>query len=173
MSTYRAAPPEILDMVRNTIADYHPELVEHGVTVDVQFANAARDDRGEPKGPALSKEGLAVFGKTKIMSQSDRIGGASDMRIILDGDRWDDLDEDEQKACIDHYLSCIELKLDDEGNATTDDCFRPCLKRRPYDFCAAGFTPVANRHGDSSLEAKSLMNAQKLVADALIGAEVE
>lgn len=155
MATYRQAEFEVTQMVVSVVQAYHEAIHEHAVTIDTQFAAAPRDNKtGEPKGAAVTKDGLAVPGKIKIMSQSDRIGGASDVRLILDGDRWEDWSEEQQRAYIDHCLSSIELKLDDAGNCITDDCNRPTLKKRPYDFAA-----VENRHGENSLDQHGLFHA--------------
>lgn len=156
MATYRKADKPVQSMAAELIRDCHPDLAEAGVTVQVLFAAAPRNAEGEPQGPAIkATHGYPAAGKAKINSQKDRVGGLADATILVDGDRWDEWTEAEQRALLDHELQHFELRRDDEGAPLLDDCHRPKLKYRMHDFELGGFAAILRRHGELALEAQA------------------
>lgn len=144
--TYRKADAGVMELVAAVIDQTFPHLKELGVAVDVLVAHAARDKEGRPKGPAVKLHGVACLATIQVTSLKDRVAGLGDCRIVLDADRWDDLDDARRRALIDHELTHLVPQLDAEGGPKTDDAFRPCLKLRTHDFDLGGFWSVVERH---------------------------
>jgi hypothetical protein len=121
------------------------------VSVDVLMAYARRDGNGDPVGPALTLAGYQCLGKIKIMGTKDRAAGRGDVELLLDGDRWTELADEEQASVIDHELTHIELHVGDDG-LKRDDLDRPRLRQRKHDHQFGWFDEVVRRHGRDSIE---------------------
>lgn len=157
MATYRKADSDALALIKELIGDNHPELVEAGVKVGARFAYAPRDDNtGEPKGPALKHHGYEAAAIVKIVSQKDRVMGFPDAVIDIDGLAWEqDWSDERKRAVLDHELTHLEVKRDDEGNIQLDDCHRPKLKMRLHDWQLGGFESIAQRHKEQAIEVEA------------------
>lgn len=131
-----------LDCHRDRLAD---------VRIAVFSAHASRDDDDEPRGEALSRNGVPILGKIRISSLEDRAEGMADVRVLLNGDRWGQLSEAMQRSVIDQCLTQIEVRQKD-GAPLLDDEGRPKLQQRKWDFELVGFHEVAVRHGAHSVE---------------------
>jgi len=164
MSTYQKADSAVREMAEKILEqfDTHKPLVEHKVKIDFVFAFASVDNFGNPKGPALTKHGIAAYGITRKMGLKDRAMGRGDAEISLDGDWWAEATEARRRALLDHELHHLEVKLDDDGILVKDELRRPKLKLRKHDVEVGWFAIVAGCHGGASLEieqAKALMDS--------------
>lgn len=157
MATYRKADSDVFALIKELIADNHPELDEAGVKVGARFAYAPRDDNtGEPKGAALKHHGYEAAAIVKIVSQKDRVMGFPDAVIDIDGMAWEQGWSDERKrGVLDHELTHLEVKRDDEGGILLDDCNRPKLKIRLHDWELGGFESIARRYKEQALEVEA------------------
>lgn len=120
------------------------------VTIAVLAAYATRDKDDEPRGEALSRSGKPLLGKIRIMSLEDRTAGATDVRIVLHGDRWGQLTSAMQRFVIDECLTQIEVLVED-GKPKLDDIGRPKLRQCAFDYDIRGFTAVDAQWGRSSV----------------------
>lgn len=146
MSTFHAAPVEVLALLAETMRIHHQDLTNLGVTVAVVMAEADVDENGDPKGDAIVVRKKAAWGKIKITPPELRVLGVADAQMMLDGDRWVLLSREEQMAVIDHELTHLEPTGD------IDDGGRPKLKLREHDIEVGWFEDVAERHGEHSQE---------------------
>jgi hypothetical protein len=154
MATYATCQPWVLNGLSAVVKNYHPHLAELGVTFTCLFAHApVNESTGDPRGRPLKVGGVEVDVKIRPVGLKDRVAGAKDCEILLDGDAGKDWTVQELSARLDHALHQIEVVSDDDGHPVADDCGRPKLKRRPFDFAACGFWPVVERYGDSAPEA--------------------
>lgn len=161
MATYRMAD-NLKPLIASCMEKYHPALNEAGVRVGARYAHAPRDEEsGEPKGPALKLHGYPCLATVKIVSHKDRVAGLPDAIIDVDGDRWDDLSDAQQRALIDHELTRLELALDEEGKPKLDDCHRPKLKMRQHDHEVGVFNDVVRRHGPAAPESAAFAAAHR------------
>jgi hypothetical protein len=149
------APVAVIKLFEKAMRDNHERLVEAGVTVQILMKHAKVGDDGKPKGPALKLHGVPAFATVKIMSVADRVAGAEDIRIVLDGDSWPEHTEERQLAIADHELT--HVLVDDDGK--TDDAERPVLKMRHHDYDGGLFFEVCERHGMEEPQTEALLAA--------------
>ena len=163
MATFSKAPAEVLDVIAEVIDNWHPDLAEAAARIGAVMARPTLDDDGEPKGPALAKDGHKVLARIKRNGGEDRAGGKDDATITLDADHWETLGElidgdERQRALVDHELYHLEVQREKplpgqaRGAIRTDDRGRPLFKMRPHDWELTGFRVVAERHGRHSEE---------------------
>lgn len=165
MATYVAPDPEVIAVMRRQMEAHHTDLVEAGVTVGVLMAHAARDKQtGEPKGPAIKHAGYPALALVSVVSLKDRVAGLPDARIIVDGDRWEELTAEQRDAVFDHELEHLLLIRDESGAIQLDDAFRPRLKLRPHDFQMGAFVSVIQRHKGAAIEAQSFAEMHRTLA---------
>lgn len=165
MPSYTPAPEFVHDLINEIKERYHPDLVKAGVTVNALFAYAK-------KGDAVKLHGYPCHAVVKKNSPRDRVQGLCDATITIDQDSWEDLDEAEREALIDHELHHLVVEPigsieeeDDRGRKTvrvvykTDDAHRPVIRLRLHDWQLGGFRAIAERHGGSALEVQAFRNA--------------
>jgi hypothetical protein len=129
--------------------DCHRErLADVDIAVKAVHATLNKDD--EPRGEALASDGDPVLGKIRIMSLEDRSDGASDVRLLLHGDRWGSLSAGMQRSVIDNCLTRIEVRLED-GKPKLDDIGRPMLRKRKWGYKLCGYAEVDERHGKHAI----------------------
>jgi hypothetical protein len=150
-TTFEKANDEIQKLVMEVRDTYHPELKTAGVTANVLMVYAAKDEAGEPKGPALKHGGYPAAATISITGLAARALDSADVLIKIDGDLWQELNNDRQIALIDHEWFHIEPVIGDEG-LERDDLGRPRLKSRKHDWQLGGFNIIAERHGENSFE---------------------
>lgn len=163
MPTYLNADLDVADLVNRVKAQYHPELVDAEVTIEILMAEPSRNKDGEPKGPALKLHGYPAQATIKRTSTKDRVAGMADAILTIDAENWRALPDAERVPLIDHELTHLELCHGKEGELLADDHGRPKLKIRLHDLQAGWFREVAHRHGDTSAEikqARQLMDEQ-------------
>lgn len=136
-------------MAKSLIAEFetHAPLADAGVKIDFMFAFPDFDEStGEPTNDALTKNGVKALGITRKLPPKDRAKGLGDAEVCLDGYWWDNNDEDDRRALLDHELHHIAV------TAKRDDLGRPILKMRKHDVEIGWFHVVAQRHGSTSQE---------------------
>ena len=152
---YEKPTPEITGLIISMLKLHHKDLQKAHVKVDCLVVFAERDKEGNATGPALMCHGHEAAAICSITSLRYRARGLGDAEIRIDGDRWPDLEEPEQRSLMDHELEHLILR---EG---TDSCGRPKLKLRRHDLVVGGFASIIERHGEASLEAQALIDLDK------------
>lgn len=157
-TTYQRAPEHVTNRVMWLMEQYHAELFEFGVSVDVlcAYADPEKDE------PAVKLAGYRCLAKVRSVSYKDRVKGCADAEIIIDGDELFGWTERELDAILDHELTHLEINRDSEGNAKTDDLGRPRFKLRKHDIHFGWFDSIADRYGKDSQEVKQ---AHTLIED--------
>jgi hypothetical protein len=155
MKTYSPAP-DVHDVLNHIAYEYHIELA--GVKIATLFAF---DD--ESSLPTLKHQGYPAQAIARIVSVRDRALGMADANIIVDRASWLTLSQPQREALLDHELTHLTRKLDDEsGQPLADVLGRPKLAIRQHDHQFGWFDEIAQRHGDASPEvrqAKRLMES--------------
>lgn len=153
MSTiYHKATKAVHDLVEEIIEEFHPELKQVEMKIDLLEARATLDDEGFPEGPALTHQGYQALGICRIVNYRDRVKGCGDAEIQIDGDWWDDAEPEQQSALIDHELTHIEIVTGEDGRPRLDPIGRPKIKMRKHDRQFGWFDDVAKRWGKNSVE---------------------
>jgi hypothetical protein len=183
-SIYFKADSSVVAVVNEAIKKWHPELSKAQIQIGILFAVSGKDDQ-----PAIKEAGHPVDGIIKIVTLKDRVTKGFDAEMILDGDSWKQMGDDDRLAFIDHLLSRLELKKpkkkkdkkndavhgDDEeqeefeeSEFLQDDIGRPVLKTRKWDWNAGfGFREVVERHGAHAPECHHLNHAKSIVDSAM------
>lgn len=152
MTTYSIPKDRITRACADVMRRYHGELDDMETRIDILLAHARTDDHGDPVGPAIKANGHRCAAKVRIMPLKDRVAGRGDAEILLDGDRCDTWSDEQLKAILDHELTHLELRVNDEGEVKRDDIGRPVLQMRDHDHQFGWFDSVARRHGEASVE---------------------
>jgi hypothetical protein len=154
MPTFRKASKEIQEAIIKTMADYHGAKADAGVKVLTLMVSPTLDENDDPVGPAITVAGHKAAAKTKILSLKDRVVTGCDAETQIDADVWDESSDEERTALIDHELTHLELRVDDQGGVIRDDVDRPKLRIRKHDRQFGFFDVVAHRHGIASFEVR-------------------
>lgn len=160
MSTYKKPSRDMVRLLDEVIGRYHQDLAEAKVKVYLLLAFAPTDENGERKGVAIRHHGYPALAKCWIVPTKQRVAGLGDAEILIDGDRWPDLDRDSQVALLDHELTHLRVLTDKDGAPLVDSAERPKLATRPHDRQFGWFDEVAKRHGRASVE---VQQAKRLV----------
>jgi hypothetical protein len=156
-TSYDPAPPDVLDLLAEVRADYHPDLDAAGVTIGVLMAS-------NPDGGAVKVGGHEAAAAIRVTNPRDRLQGMPDCSLLIDADRWEGLEDGERRALLDHEL-CHPVPRplppdpddpDAPARFLLDDAGRPKLKTRKDDWCLTGFAEVVERHGRHALEAQAV-----------------
>ena len=134
---------------------WHGPLVGAGVTVGITWAANLGD-------AAIKLHGYPCLGVIKITPYAQRVKGLEDAIITIDQMAYDDLDDAERIAFLDHELMHLDVKYDKDGNVEIDDCLRPKLGSRLHDRQMGFFDACAERHKGKSQE---VIQASKFVAE--------
>jgi len=153
MPTYSEAPDSAVELLTAVMQRHeeHRKLKEAGVTVELQFAYGKEKKDGSVE-DAIKWHGRKALGFAKIRKLDDRASGMTDAKILVDGQFWQDAEDPEREALLDHELYHLELVTDDVGDVEKDDSGRPKLKMRKHDVEVGWFTAVALRNGAHSQE---------------------
>lgn len=146
MPNYDTAPKEIIALINETTNEFHPELVEAGVTIE---AVMAFDDKG---GYPVKANGYPALACIRANSLKNRVKGFADAEITIDKSAYDALNDQQKKALIDHELFHLVVVRDKEGNIKHDDAERPKIKLKKHDYQFGWFREIALRHGENSPE---------------------
>ena len=136
--------------------EHHHDLHAAGVTIEVIFGYASRNADDEQVGHAYKVRQRPVSSTSSKTKLIDRVLGAADIRIELDGDQWESLHVDQQAAIIDRELQSFAVAKDAEDGLILDSHGRPKLKRRLPDFEVSIYTEIAKRHREASVEVISM-----------------
>lgn len=145
--------PEILDMAREIIEKYHPELKTPDggyVRLCIMLAFQGGDDADHE--PAVKLHGYPCYAVIKSIPYKQRVDKRADAEITIDKEKWESLTDRQQRALLDHEITHLEIKRDEYGAVDTDDCGRPKLNIRLHDWQLGGFRSIARRYGSEALE---------------------
>ena len=153
-TTYNLADNNTVAAVKQIMSLYHPSLVEAGVRVGVIFAL-------NDTGPAVKKDGYPKGATISLVGAKDKVIKPYEAEMLIDETVWDEMNEEQRAALLDHTLSHIELTPDTKDDAELpyklDEKGRACLRMRLGDFASSvGFNDVVTRHKDNSVEMLSL-----------------
>jgi hypothetical protein len=164
MSTsYTQAKPGTYKLLEEIVGKYHQDLKKFKVIIGVLMA-------GNPDGNAITHGGYPAAAKIKIVSLKDRLTKKYDVELLLDDDHWEEANEEERIALLDHELSHLEICFNKGGGVKLDDLGRPKLKIIPGDIIQSdGFKDVIKRHGDNAPEVISHRNASLKIESARKG----
>lgn len=154
MPTFQKCPEDVIKLAGAVMCEFpeHKPTLDARVKIDFVFAYADRGDDGEPKNNAITYRGRRALGLCRKIKLKDRVLGHGDVEITLDGDWWQKVDEAEQRALLDHELYHIEVEVDSNHKAITDDITRPIIHMRKHDVEVGWFSLIASRHGMHSIE---------------------
>lgn len=163
MPVYDPAPPEVEELLERAMRQWHPELVDVGVTVTAKLASPTdkqmeeHDEAGKPGHPVVVKwHGYAAVALIKVTKYDDRVDGLADARLVIDRLRWEDMNEKQHLALLDHELEHVVVQRTKDGAVKTDDIGRPKLKLKLHDEQLGVFKDVARRHGPNSIDYREL-----------------
>jgi hypothetical protein len=144
---YETSPDDVAELADSLIEKHYPDLKQAGVTIEFQNV---WDDNGTP----LSLRGHPCQAIVKIISLADRAAGAKDAKITIDADNWENLDEPQRAALMDHelYHLCVRRNPKDNDNVKLDTAGRPMLRMRQHDVEVGWFIEIAERHKENSIE---------------------
>lgn len=149
MPTYTQCPVEIHDLAAEVRDQHHGDLDEAEVTIGLLFAWP-----NEREEHALKHHGCPAAGLCKINALRDRVQGAPDATIVLDGKRWETLSETQRRALLDHELYHLEVRRDEDDQIVGDDHGRPKLRMRLHDREMGVFDAIVRRYGaEGSIDA--------------------
>ena len=151
MKTFSQAPDVGLVIERMQEA-HHEDLDE--VTISALFAFD-----NESSLPVLKHQGYPAGATVRITALKDRALGVADAQIIVDRAGWLALSGRQRDALIDHELTHLEVKTEEEEGAKDpvavyDVLGRPKLLMRKHDHQFGWFDEVAQRHGEASPEVR-------------------
>ena len=151
MKAYSRAP-DVDDCIEKIQAAHHESL--EGVTVTALFVF---DDESSIQ--VLKHQGYPAGAVVRITPLKDRSLGMADATIVVDRATWTTLSQRQRDALIDHELTHLEVKTDEEEGAKDrvplyDACGRPKLVMRRHDHQFGWFDEVAQRHGEASPEVR-------------------
>lgn len=139
------------EMAKELICEIPDHELLKRVRIDFLFAYGERDDDGNLVGDALTHRGLKALGICSKVSLKDRAKGLGEAEIRIDGDWWEQAEEDQKRALLDHEMTHIQVLLDG-GIPKLDRDGRPKIKMRKHDVEVGWFASVAKRHSVASQE---------------------
>lgn len=162
MPTYQKCPKAVGAIAHEILEEFptHRPTLNAEVTIDFVFAYADVNDEGIATNNALTLHGTAALAICKKIRLKDRVMGRADVEIAIDGRWWETASPAECRALLDHELTHIEVKVDENG-ICRDDASRPLIKLRKHDFQIGWFSEIAARHGKASqevIQAKMIMD---------------
>lgn len=155
---YERAPQECWEVCKRMMKQYHSELVDFGVTVDILLAMMKVEDNFKPGAVTLKLRGYPVAAYVKVNPYKLRVQGHADAEIVIDGDQWPHMTDAIKDALIDHELEHLVLKKNKEGEVQFDDLDRPKITLALHSHQFGWFDSIARRHGISSFEVQQYEN---------------
>jgi hypothetical protein len=152
---------DIQTLFDEVLEEHHQELIAIGVSFDILIGYAPKNDEGERTGPALKIHGLPTNSMSGIVNLKNRVKGNADAEIILDGDTWPTLQDDQKKAILDRALEYFVVARNIDGEVIMDTHGRPKLKMRQPDWNFSLFNSIAARHGAASPEVETMKSFAK------------
>lgn len=152
--TFVKADQDVHDHLARVREEHHEDLCDPKVTVDILMTQEVDGEGNEYA--TLKHRGHAALAVIKKTSLKERTLGHADALLIIDSVRWGELKERERTALLDHEITHLQVKRNEDGEAELDDARRPKLKLRLHDWELGGFTAVARRHGAHAPEVQSV-----------------
>lgn len=149
MPTYTNANEEARPLIETLIEAHHDHLTENTVTVGLLFATNDGDE------PPVTNHGYPCYAVVGITSHKNRALGCPDCLIVIDGNErtgWPSWDVKMRAAILDHELEHLMVKTDKHGSTKKDSLGRPQLELAKHDYHLGGFTVIAERHKNHSIE---------------------
>jgi hypothetical protein len=157
---YEQAEPEVHQMAREILEQYHPELrLPDGThpTIAILMASVGADSDDYP----LKDGPYRVLGKIKAVPYVQRVDGRRDAELLLDAGHWNGLTDRRQRALLDHFITCLEFNTGADSCVKTDEFGRPKLRERACDWYLKGFGSIAARYGEDAPEVVAAQAFQK------------
>jgi Putative phage metallopeptidase len=166
------ADDETYAMLDEILRTYHPELEmgNSGEWPTIAIMMAVNED---PDEAPLKINGDPCAAIISVVSYKQRVDNRRDAELLIDAKIWNDLNEAQRRALLDHEATHLQVQFDKDGIIKTDDCGRPKLKMRLHDWTCTGFRSVAKRHGENALEViQARAFVKKFGADVLAKEEL-
>jgi hypothetical protein len=151
MKTFEPAPASLRPRVDALIKRFYPDLIKAEVKIDLIFVTT------DGEGSALSHGGYPALAVVKIVGTKERAMDRGDAEIVIDQERFENMDEKEQDALLDHELYHLELKKDG-AVFKVDTNGRPRLGCKKHDRQFGWFDEIARRHGEHAVEVKQALH---------------
>jgi hypothetical protein len=164
-TTYTICGDDVKQLIKAAMDTHHPTLSEAGVTVHAIYAERYDED-GEPIA-AIKVHGVPAVAKIAITALEDRVRGIADAKLTIDRGQWHGMAESRRLALLDHELTHLVLKLDEDG-LKLDDIGRPTLKIKHHDWELTGFAAVVERHGEASVEARQFARFEEAYGQLML-----
>lgn len=154
--TFDDADDDLLEQVNAVLDEFHPDLKDADLRVAILMAHGDDDD---DDGPAIVRGGREHEAIIEPVPYKWRCLGCPDVLVTIDAGKWEDLTDAQRDALLDGMFQSIRIKTTKDGIRAEDDRGRPKLEKRQPDWHLDGFITVAQRHGDSSPEARAFRDA--------------
>ena len=158
MVYYHIASEENKKLLEEAMKQWHPELQEKGVRIEMIMATSSTRDK-----PAVAHGGYPALARIRIIGLKDRLTKKYDAEMLVDERIFKSLKEPQKLALIDHVLSHLTLQRTKPTkkcpitSVLYDDLGRPKLKTKKGDWNAGdGFSVVCARHGEFAIEFENL-----------------
>lgn len=145
-TTYTEADKSTYAVLRRAVERFHRDVMAADPTFTVLMASNGED-------AALKRNGYKVQALIKVVGLKDRAAGMNDVLLLIDSAAWGMMSEEGKLSLMDHELTHLILKRDENGNIKRDDLDRPKFGIRPHDFEIGGFAEVIERHKEYAHEA--------------------
>lgn len=146
------ANKDFYDHLATLCEEMRPDVHEIKLKIGVVFCHAATNEEGVKTGPGLTKGGYEVAWTAKVTSPEERLTGSPDLRVKLNGDRWEEWSDARRESVLDEILHAITIIRDPDSDAPlTDDASRPRIRLKHFDIHVTGFEAIVRRHGEASL----------------------
>lgn len=154
MSTYEPCPKEVIELANEIMCEFenHKPLLDAKVKIDFVFALSGVNEDGEPTGDAIRFHGCKALALARKIGLKDRTMGRGDAEILIDKDYFEDVTLPQKKALLDHEITHLVIRTDEDGAFLYDQLGRPRLSIKPHDYEFGFFKIVAERYGKNSLE---------------------
>jgi len=152
-------------MLNQVMARYHHELVDAQSRVSLNFVKAF--DKDDEPTPALKHAGHYCEAYVKLISRRRKLRDPHEAEIDIDGHMWEEKNDQQREALLDHELSHIKVVTDRHGIPKRDEDERVQLKLVPDDIFITGFLSVIRHYGQNAGEYQSISSAMQAAAAEL------
>lgn len=152
-------------MLTRVMAQYHHELTDAQTRVSLNMVKSFDHD-DEPE-PALKHFGHYCEAYVKLVSRRRKLRIAFDAEIDIDGHMWEEKNDRQKEALLDHELSHVKVVTDSHGIPKRDEDERVQLKLVPDDIMLTGFLSVIRHYGEQAGEYQSILGAMQAAAAEL------
>lgn len=163
-TSFKKAGPEVYELMEELINENHEHLDESNIEIYL------RAGKWETKG-------RTKYETAKIMAKDMRVHSKTDAVLILNGQQWEEVLNEQQKRCVlDTALERLDIQtnISDETKYDDDDG-RPKLATKKYDF--EGFMAVIRRHGlvmpEQRRAVKAMTEAKQMTLEEVLRPDEE